>query len=203
MINTVSTYSSVFMRSVRSLSRHNYDLFQLSNTTHTWIISLGIRKRLRTTCYRRSKAGTKLFYCINTINKSWASSDKNQTGNPMNLGNLIFPIIKNNRGVSAVFFHTNARSTYPKSLTFHQHICMVNSTLCAITETWLPNDKEDLRYKEILPLCYSILSHPWSDGRRGGGIAVVHKKISRSRMKLQLKPVKSWSTWRSRLVSVE
>ena len=183
MINTVSTYSSVFMRSVRSLSRHNYDLFQLSNTTHTWIISFGIRKRHRATCYRRSKAGTKLFYCINTINKSRVSSDKNQTCNQMNLGNLIlnlgnliFPTIKNNRGVSAVFPHINARSIYPKTLAFQQHISTVNSTLCAITETWLPNDKEDLRYKEVPPLGYSILSHPQSDGRRGGSIAVVHKK---------------------------
>ena len=53
---------------------------------------------------------------------------------------------------------------------------MVNSTLCAITETWLQNDKDDLRYKEVPPLGYSILSHPWCDGRRGGGITVVHKK---------------------------
>ena len=176
MINTVSTYSSVFVRSVKSLSRHNYDLFQLSNTTHTWIISLGIRKRLRTTCYRKSKARTKLFYHINTFNKSWASSDKNWTCNQMNLGNLIFLTIKNNRGVSAVFSHINARSIYPKILTFQQHISMVSSPLCAITETWLQNDKDDLRYKEVPPLGYSILSHPWSDGRRGGGIAVVHKK---------------------------
>ena len=158
MINTVSTYSSVFMRSVSSLSRHNFDLFQLSDTTHTWIISLGIRKRLRTTCYRRSKPGTKLFYCIHTINKSQASSDKNQTCNQVNLGHLIFPTIKNNRGVSAVFSHINARSIYPKTLTFQQHIGTVNSTLCAITETWLPNDKDDLRYKEVPPLGYSMLS---------------------------------------------
>ena len=94
----------------------------------------------------------------------------------MNLGNLIFPTIKNNRGVSAVFSHINARSIYPKILTFQQHISMVNSTLCAITETWLQNDKDDLRYKEVTPLGYSIMSHPQSDGRRGGSIAVVYKK---------------------------
>ena len=75
-----------------------------------------------------------------------------------------------------MFSHINVRSIYPKTLTFQQHIGMVDSTLCAITETWLPNDKDDLRYKEVPPPGYSILSHPWSDGRRGGGIAVVHKK---------------------------
>ena len=94
----------------------------------------------------------------------------------MNLENLIFPTIKNNRRVSAVFSHINARSIYPKILTFQQHISSVNSTLCAITETWLQNDKDDLRYREVPPLGYSILSHPQNDGRRGGGIAVVYKK---------------------------
>ena len=94
----------------------------------------------------------------------------------MNLGNLIFPTIKNNTGVSAVFSHINARSIYSKILTFQQCISTVNSTLCAITETWLQNDKDDLRYKEVPPLAYSILSHPQSDRRRGGSIAVVHKK---------------------------
>ena len=166
MRNTVSTYSSFFMRSVRSLSRHSYDLFQLSNTTCAWIISLGIRKRLRTTCYRRSKAGTKLFHCINTVNTLQASSAKNRTCNKLKSGNLIFPTIRNNRGVSAVFSHINARSIYPKVLTFQQHISTVNSTLCAITETWLQNDKDDLRYREVPPLGYSILSHPQIDGRR-------------------------------------
>ena len=143
MINPVSTYSSVFMRSIRNISRHKYDLFKLSDMTRSWIISLGIRKRLKSTCYRRSKAGTKLFQHIHTItiNKSRISSVYNQTRNQVNLGNLIVPTIKNNRVVSAVFSHINARSIYPKTLTFQQHIGMVNSTLCAITETWLPNDK--------------------------------------------------------------
>ena len=75
-----------------------------------------------------------------------------------------------------MFSHINARSIYPKILTFQQHISMGNSTLCAITETWLQNDKDDLRYREVPSLGYSILSHPQSDGRRGGGIVVVYKK---------------------------
>ena len=50
---------------------------------------------------------------------------------------------------------------------------MINSPLCAITETWLPNEKEDQKYKEVPPLGYKILSHPSNDGRRGGGISIV------------------------------
>ena len=178
MINQMSKYSSIFMRSIRSIYRRNYDLFQLSGTTCSWIIALGIRKRLRTTCYRRSKAGTKLFHCIHTIttNKPQNTSDNNQKCNRVHLEYLLAPTINNNRGISALFSHINARSIYPKVLTIQQHVSMMNSTLCAITETWLPNDKNDLKYKEVPPPVYRILSHPCSDGRRGGGIAIVHKK---------------------------
>ena len=52
---------------------------------------------------------------------------------------------------------------------------MMNSTLCAITETWLPNEKDDQKYKEAPSPGYKILSHPCSDGRRGGSIATVYK----------------------------
>ena len=154
MMNTLSTYSSIFMRSVRKLSRQNYDLFKLSNTTHSWIILLGIKKRLRSTGYRRSKAGTKLFHHINSIIKPRVTSDEIKSCSKVNPMNLISPEIKNNRGVSAVFSHINARSIYPKTLTFQQHISTVDSTLCAITETWLLNDKNDLRYKEVPPPGY-------------------------------------------------
>ena len=61
-------------------------------------------------------------------------------------------------------------------LTFQQYVRPIISTLCAITETWLLNDKDDLKYKEVPPLGYKILSHPRNDGRRGGSIAIVQKK---------------------------
>ena len=75
-----------------------------------------------------------------------------------------------------MFSHINVRSIYPKVLSFQQHVSMMNSTLCAITETWLMNEKDDVKYKEVPPPGYWILSHPCSDGRRGGGIAIAHKK---------------------------
>ena len=46
--------------------------------------------------------------------------------------------------------------------------------MCAITETWLkPNDI--IHPKEIAPPGYDILSKPRSDGRLGGGVALVYK----------------------------
>ena len=52
---------------------------------------------------------------------------------------------------------------------------MINSTLCAITEIWLPNEKEDQKYNEVPPPGYKILSHPCNDRGRGDGIAIVYK----------------------------
>ena len=43
------------------------------------------------------------------------------------------------------------------------------------TETWLSNDENDLRYKEIPPPVYKILSKPGESRKKGGDIAVVHK----------------------------
>ena len=48
-------------------------------------------------------------------------------------------------------------------------------SLCAIMESWLPSDDEDLRYKEVPPLGYNILSEPHTDGRCGGGLELVYK----------------------------
>ena len=109
-----------------------------------------------------------------TITKSCPTSENRQKCNRVHLGNLITPTI-NNRGISAVFSHINARSIYPKVLTFQQHVSMMNSTLCIITETWLPNEKDDQKYKEVPPPGYKIPSQAHSDGRRGGGIVIVYK----------------------------
>ena len=69
----------------------------------------------------------------------------------------------------------NARSIYNKLHSFQNYIQDKNTTICAITETWLSNDDNDLRYKEIPPSGYKILSRPWQNGTRGGGITVVYK----------------------------
>ena len=47
--------------------------------------------------------------------------------------------------------------------------------VCAITETWLSRDENDLRYKEIPPPGYKILSKPCKSWKKGVGIAVVYK----------------------------
>ena len=66
-------------------------------------------------------------------------------------------------------------SIYNKLQSFQNYVQDNNTTKCAITETWLSSDENDLRYKEIPPPGYKILSKPHKSGRKGGGIAVVYK----------------------------
>ena len=101
------------------------------------------------------------------ITKSCPTSEDLLEHNQVHHENLVTPTVSNNRGILAIFSHISARSIYPKVLTFQQHVSMINSTLCAITETWLANGKEDQKYKEVPPPCYKILSHPHNDGRIG------------------------------------
>ena len=70
--------------------------------------------------------------------------------------------------------------------------------ICVITETWLSNEENDLRYKEIPPPGYKILSKPHKSGKKGGGIAVVYKaSLNMKECCHHYKLVKSWNAWNS------
>ena len=51
----------------------------------------------------------------------------------------------------------------------------MSPTICALTETWLPNDETDLRYKEFPPKGYDIISRHHPTTKKGGGVAVIYK----------------------------
>ena len=51
----------------------------------------------------------------------------------------------------------------------------MSPTICALMETWIPNDETDLRYKEVPPKGYNIISHPHPTTKMGGGVAVIYK----------------------------
>ena len=84
-------------------------------------------------------------------------------------------IIANNRSVSATLHHINARSICNKITDFHEYVTEANPTLCAITETWLSDDEQDLRFKEVPPTGYNIISKPRTSGKKGGGLAIIYK----------------------------
>ena len=76
-------------------------------------------------------------------------------------------MISNDRSVNSTLSVVNARSIYNKLQPFQNYVQDNNTTICAITETWLSNEENDLSYKEIpLPGC-RILLKPCKSGKKG------------------------------------
>ena len=88
------------------------------------------------------------------------------------------PLIKiaeeNVRTSSLHLAHINSRSIKNKILQFLEYITNVNIDLCAITETWLKHDDDNIA-KVVPAQGYTFLSSPRQDGWRDGGIAFVSK----------------------------
>ena len=172
-------YSSAFLRNFRKVMHdcNNYQAFSLDIAIRSWIITLGVQKRYTQVPYRWSRAGQRLFHCIATIQRQNATDGTHGQleRNQVNYNNLIGITVSNNRNLYLKVSHINARSIYHKIQPFQEHILAKDVSLCAISESWLPSDNEDLWYKEILPSGYSIFSEPHNDGRRGGGFALVYK----------------------------
>ena len=53
-----------------------------------------------------------------------------------------------------------------------------DSDVCEITDTWLKGDSE-MAHKSIPLDGYKIISHPRTDGRNGGGIALIYKEFQK------------------------
>ena len=68
----------------------------------------------------------------------------------------------------------NARSIVNKIPMYQEHDIQENVSICAITESWLKDDENDLTYKEAPQSGYNIISHPCKRGR-GGGVTSVYK----------------------------
>ena len=61
-----------------------------------------------------------------------------------------------------------------RSGSFQHYLQDEKIDMCAVRETWLKPD-DIIHPKEITPPGYDILSKPRSDGRLGGGVALVYK----------------------------
>ena len=71
----------------------------------------------------------------------------------------------------------NVRSIRNKAPQFQLEIGAQGIDVCAITEIWLrPSDEEAIPLQQIIPPGYDIISYPRSNGKTGGGLAVVYKK---------------------------
>jgi hypothetical protein len=76
---------------------------------------------------------------------------------------------------SALLGLINARSIVNKTVEISDHIIEHNIDILSITETWLSDhNTHDVELNDICPDGYSIVHVPRL-GRRGGGVAVIHK----------------------------
>ena len=141
------------------------------------IVAMGLKKQHRNRPYRMSRAGRSLLHWIKRL------LSKNTIGKA---GKTIFGVNKSNlieitkEANSAKFFditHVNVRSIGNKAPQVQLEIGAQGIDICAITQTWLrPSEEEAILLQQITPPGYNIVSYPRSNGKTGGGLAVVHKK---------------------------
>ena len=143
----------------------------------SWVISLGIWKQPRLQKYRRSRARQNLFPKIHSVitKKYEADNRKLHSDRTVSITNLVKVIITNNRSVSITLHHIIARLICNKITDFHKYVTEANPTLCAIMETWLSDDEQDLRFKEVPLTGYNIISKPRTSSKNGGGFAIIYK----------------------------
>ena len=183
-------YSSLTLRSLWQLSRVICDLHNINVATRSWIIALGIRYQPRP--YRHSHGDANLFSRIHAlVTQGYRQYHYIQMTYARRIDNLIKIARENVRASSLHLAHINARSIKNKIPQFQEYITYANIDLCALTETWLKPDDDDIA-KVVPPQGYTFLSWPRQDGWRGGGIAIVsHILILRkTKTKLNTKP---WS----------
>ena len=166
------SYTSTFLRSVRI----DYSQFSLSHTLMSRIVEMGLKKQLRIKPYRMSRAGRTLLHQIESLtSRNKIRKAKETCG--INRNNLI-EITKEATSTKYLdIAHVNVRSIRNKTSQFQLEIGTQGIDICAITETWLkPPDEETILLQQITPPGYDIISYPRSNGKTGGGLAVVYKK---------------------------
>ena len=172
----MATYSSCFLHNIRRAAFNNFGISHLDNAVRSKIISLGIRKQHIQRPYHCSRAGDNLFHKIHTINTNISGIKPfYKQDNAINQKNLIVPDMTRNQSISASISHINVSSIVNKTSLFHDYISDMSPTICALTETRLPSDETDLRYKEVPPKGYDIISCPCPTTKKGDGVAVIYK----------------------------
>ena len=149
----MASYTSGFLKGIRLMSHAFYKPFTINVATRWGIIAFGIRKWPINKQYHRSQGGRDLFHRICSVHSRWYlyRDQGYKEDNHVKLSNLIRPRISNDRSINATLSVVNARSIYNKLQSFQNYIQEKNTTICAIVETWLSKDENNLRYKEIPP----------------------------------------------------
>ena len=169
-------YSSRTLRHIGKHLRTSFEFTNIPMPTGSWIIALGIRRQLKDTPYRGSRAGNKLFHKIHSWVLNRASIVSRDHEYSIKFENLIriktttLTMIPKQHMLK--LSHINARSVCNKIPSLHHSIC--NNNICAVSETRIKQD-DDHTQRELATLGYKVLSYPWSEGCIGGGFAFIMK----------------------------
>ena len=71
----------------------------------------------------------------------------------------------------------NARSVNNKADALNDFICSSNIDILCITETWITEDTPTATINALVPDGYGLSQCHRNSGRRGGGVAIVHKNL--------------------------
>ena len=141
------------------------------------IVEMGLKKQLRIKPYRMSRAGRTLLHQIESLTSRDKIRKAKETTSGINRNNLIEITKEATTTKYLDIAHVNVRSIRNKPSQFQLEIGTRGIDICAITETWLKSpDEETIPLEQITPPGYDIISYPRSNGKTGGGLAVVYKK---------------------------
>ena len=154
-------YSNGILRQIGKQIRTNFEITNIPTPIRSWIIALGIRRQLKDTPYRRSRAGDKLFHKIHawvvnrtlTVKRDHENSIKYE--NLRRIKTITSAMIP--KADMLKLLHINARSICNKIPSLHHSICENNIDICAVSETWIKQD-DDHTQRELAPPGYKVLS---------------------------------------------
>ena len=172
MCQKVIHYTTHSLQTIRKSSTQtsNYGLFHLDRSISSYIIALGIWRTITDKPYRRSQAGQQLFHKIHSKISQKRTMSSTERGLGTQILNLIRIKLKNTTLTrpNLTISHVNAHSVNNKVGTLQSIITERNLDICAITETWLKLEDDDLTIKQIPPNGYNIISYPIPNGCMGG-----------------------------------
>ena len=130
---TTTTYSMIYLQSIKSAVRNDHDIGHLDWYTRANIINLGMRRQPNQKPYRRSRGGKRLIGRIFGIVKKHHLQGKIRQVDYNNLTTITISEVPLSRRINLA--HINARSVCNRKDQIQEQIVTNNLDLCAITET--------------------------------------------------------------------
>ena len=131
-------HSNGILRQIGKQIRTNFEITSIPTPMRSWIIALGIRRQLKDTPYRRSRAGDKLFHKIHAQVVTRTSTVKRDRENSIKYENLIRIKTITSAMIPKAYMsklsHINPRSICNKIPSLHHSICENSNDICSFQD---------------------------------------------------------------------